>query len=1588
MKKQDANAKATRYDSPKNRKEHALVDFIKPKKIPEQIISHVIFVHGLNGDKYKTWRSRGPIPEFWPDWLASDIPQSAVWSLGYPAASSWWKQGAAMALPDRAQSILPALADEPNLQSGNIIFVVHSLGGLVVKQILRLAESRAPYDSNVDAFLNRVRRIIFIGTPHAGSDLASLGNSIKLLTRPRPTQAGLSRNDPHLRDLNAWFRSFADKNKLDALVLYETKQMPLISIPILGVRLLRWQIVKPDSADPGLSPATRVIPLDEDHESIVSPQNRDTQVYGFVRDFIRRPVAFPHPNVRVGQSLGNIELQLDTQAESLTTFRSEVRSNAESLHKTISEFGEVQSGALRELERTVRGQSNQVVSDELKRRLDFVRKSRFFSNFDLETECSRLFNEAHVGDLSTSFADQRRVTFAWCARMTATKNLDEAHKMLAEANRIGPGTENRIAAAIIAAAAKGEDSEVLEILKPLNTPAVRTAAFAAMTLNKNSSEGLAWLEQTNLTIGDFDPDGKLLCLLKRQETGDWSKALDEVQSLEINDMAGTPLLFITAAFVHLAQVTHPELRTAIAQNPPINARDFPLSADQISLEHRRKARELYKTAIAALSEIGQTQLAEVAADYVIWLDLRDPETEKSALDDLRSSLADRQTCLRRLPMALDYNLKVNLAAIELEVDRETALTGGSSFGAAIGRFALAHTKRSPQEVASYIERHHKQLIKYINPETILLLQAEMLARGGDVPAARTKIETLESSALKSDAILRIERLCTEIAGADTISAREHQYEQTKTLSDLYVLVIALKEKEAWDKLYTYGKILFQETKDITHAEFYVHAMYVLGKDKEVIDFIVKNSIIAGQSSQITTFSAWAHYRYGDLIIARSILERLMSNRDVINDRILFVNIMTASGNWDSLVTFVDNEWIRRADRTPKELWTAGQLAHRVGLSSRARDLITEAAEKAKDDAAILVACYSAATAAGWENDPNPFQWFQRAITISGTDGPIKTVNMRELLNMRPDWNDRQSKTSEDLVSAKIPIYLAGVVINQTLLQMFLVNALSNSQQSDVRRRSIIPAFAGNRGIQKNIIRRIALDPTVILTLAFLGVLQETIESFDSVFIPHTTLGWLFQESQQIEYHQPSRLRDALYVKRCIDAGELRRFDRTIDAKPQLESEVGDELANLLTAANLTAPGEMRRKYVVIPYPIRKISTFMDEVADVAAFENSLAGCGDVVRALRSLGQITAAEQAHCEAYLTHQEQPWPHNPEIAPNAVLYLDRVSISYFQHLGLLGKLKAAGFDVLIPVSEIEEGDALVRHAAVHDDAKKIIASIRSILSTGIEAGTVRLAPLIKEIETESEKIELLPSSMLFSAAEHVDGFAVDDRFLNKFIEIDTSFGKKPLLTSIDLLAQRVQLGQASEDTEIEFLTKLRRAGFALVPHSARELSRLINSAKIIDKRLVETAELRGIREASLRVGMTDILQIPEEYAWLQNNHSAFMDTLREIWHQQNDVGEAGARSNWLLSLLDFRSWGHRFAANDGDPLAIRRLQILRLIMLPNLTTDMRTAYWTWLEEVVLEPLQDAEPLLYNDVVKNVGSVIRSIVDRQRLETSNVEV
>ena len=114
---------------------------------PSYAFVDVVFVHGLAGDRERTWTSPssdGSCPVLWPrDLLPLYLPYVRIITFGYDAyIARLHGQVSINRIADHSSDLLKALvclrgSDRTTLRP--IIFVAHSLGGLVCKDALRVS---------------------------------------------------------------------------------------------------------------------------------------------------------------------------------------------------------------------------------------------------------------------------------------------------------------------------------------------------------------------------------------------------------------------------------------------------------------------------------------------------------------------------------------------------------------------------------------------------------------------------------------------------------------------------------------------------------------------------------------------------------------------------------------------------------------------------------------------------------------------------------------------------------------------------------------------------------------------------------------------------------------------------------------------------------------------------------------------------------------------------------------------------------------------------------------------------------------------------------------------------------------------------------------------------------------------------------------------------------------------------------------------------------------------------------------------------------------------------------------------------------
>ncbi|XP_044277931.1 protein SERAC1 isoform X1 [Varanus komodoensis] len=266
------------------------------------IKADVLFVHGLLGAAFKTWRQQDveqsaaekdvdmedDYSECWPKtWLASDCPSLRILSVEYDTHLSDWKAKCPVesyreSLAYRSTELLKKLR-AAGIGDRPLVWLSHSMGGLLVKKMLL----DASMDPEMDSIINNTRGIVFYSVPHHGSRLAEYSINVRFLLFPSVEVKELSKDSPALKALNDDFLSFAKDKNFPILSFAET-------LPTRVGRMLNLHVVPVESADLGIG---ELIPVEVSHLNICKPKNKDSFLYLHTLKFIQDTLA---------RELGNI----------------------------------------------------------------------------------------------------------------------------------------------------------------------------------------------------------------------------------------------------------------------------------------------------------------------------------------------------------------------------------------------------------------------------------------------------------------------------------------------------------------------------------------------------------------------------------------------------------------------------------------------------------------------------------------------------------------------------------------------------------------------------------------------------------------------------------------------------------------------------------------------------------------------------------------------------------------------------------------------------------------------------------------------------------------------------------------------------------------------------------------------------------------------------------------------------------------------------------------------------------------------------------------------------------------------------------
>jgi hypothetical protein len=1205
----------------------------------------------------------------------------------------------------------------------------------------------------------------------------------------------------------------------------------------------------------------------------------------------------------------------------------------------------------------------EIVDEHVIDRLDKIRKRRFFTSSATRDNVASFATQLIRGNLKSASAAVRVLALSWCARIMAFDEELNPADYLGHAQILASGDteELRVARAFLAARQEWEDG-----LKLLNVDASglqATAAFQIIRHGGGAERALDFVERGAIEPSAFDSDGRLALISTLVARGRIDDAVSVARTLSDADFEATPALLWIAGAAIVASRLPDDLRPLVLQNVPANPAWFPLGDDSDSVETRRIARALLKRAAQRCADLKLPKEAAATQRYALWLGLRDPDDRDAALEELKKRLAEPGGDIAYLPFALGFGLEVNReqAARLLDARLVREPTPSDETVGALVALVLDEAVAAPERGHELLLRHRKILETYLEPNSLLTLELRMLIESGRLEDAKSLLASERAQHLPEHLRHVFASALDSGNNEPSIEALEAAYAADPQLGALWTLLQAYAAAGAPTRYVELARKFLADVPDIERASDIINILSRHGYEEEAVDVVEKLGDAVHRSPALLGQIAWLYYRQGQFARAGEVLAVLEAQRDDNNDWQLRYQLLIATGEWEALDGFFEDQWQDRDKRSALELAQLGNSAAQAG-SKRARDFALEAARKDGKSAHVLAGAYSAITAAGLEENVEGAQtWILQAAELSGDDGPIKRMSLEELLGGQGEWEARVTEAMNAQAAAAAPISSIASALRRTWLELQLVPLIANPTCPDVRTHAIVGLFSG-RAVSEtaSVLDKgpIALDVTALVTLAHLNLLEDVFEAFDQVIVRHDVLTELFEQRNRLIFHQPSRIAFSHRLLGLVDRGKLSPFNVTTTPDLGLLADLGEERAEMLA----DAAGRQDGQFLLIhPFPITKVGSLLSEAVPLERYQKNLASCGAVVDAVLNAGQLTKKDTQSAYAYLRSQEQRWPNEPAIEAGATLYLSEVAVAYFHHLGLLDRIADAGLTAVVSKSSIAEARALIDHESRSAAVDAVLKRARDQISRAFSEGHLRFNPVPpKAAEMDAGGDGDSASTAGLASAGGL--FVTDDRFMNRFSHFDHEGSRIPILSSIELLTELAEKGALEPESLADVKTRLRREGAIYISVTAAELTGMIAETALRvrsgsgERSIAESAELKGLRENVRLAQARGWFNPAVDARWLTNLQLAVSAAIVAQWDGTIPDELALARSDWLLGLLGLTDWAESLVQHDMQGIAETGaiLDAVKLaISSGSVPKERRDAFEDWLEARVLTPL-----------------------------------
>lgn len=1150
-----------------------------------------------------------------------------------------------------------------------------------------------------------------------------------------------------------------------------------------------------------------------------------------------------------------------------------------------------------------------VLDSNVLSRINALKSSRYFVGYDKVAAARALAADIRLpGKYSGASDDVREMALSWSARVLLDEQPELAAELIEAAKELVADSEMaRLTGAIRSAV--DDVSLAFSEIENLTSPQAMTARYIIQRRSVKGPIGfataIAWFEQAGLGVDELDEDGQALLLGDLMRTERWNEVTRFAALIDTENCVH-PSLLLTCALANLCQAAPIERRDEILEMPPLwDPLGFPLAATAMGMAARARAIELFDRLRTVAINLELSLVSDHALEYMLWLKLAEAPHEQNTMREIEMLVSRSEDWERWVPLAISAGVKVSISTIRQRLQHRYIRLGSHNFSSAralLATILIGQGRTSSGDWRAY----ENQLATHFSDAFLISLEVQICLQDDNIEGARTALNRLEFNPDTERTRNRLEILISARGSTDLLTKRREAFLRTGEMFDLQQLITSLSHNQLWPEVADYSREMFNRSKSVDSAIHYVSALKMAERWSELVGFFEQYPEFSRHPGELAdTYAQFClllgRWRHLQEALAGSPLSEALA-RKVQH----LVSLLTFQ--WDDFNSQIDEALAMPNKYAAEALLEVASVAATIGRDTDSKKLAAHAADTAPADPKILMSSYLLAAKGMWDNEEIARTWLKLAIEQSGDDGVLQRHSLADLIERIPKWRKQNERAWSALRSGELWLGAYAKSVNQQLSQITVGAAINNANLDDVRRRSIVLAYSGVRQpLTLAVGKRVAVDMTALMTLAYLGLLDKLRGIYSRIFVPHYTGAWLFEDIQHSEFHQPKLIEDAGRLLGYIAQERIQVCSKVIIEDTMLIPEVGPELADLLHRAK-ELQGTGQAAFVISTAPIHLVDSLLEREADLAHYEGVLRSLGCLIETLDLHGLLTARERERAQVLLLRVDRRWSRDAEIPAGTTLLLDDLAVSYIQSLELLPQLARSKFKLIIHSKLRDQAREYAELRESGRQLRNVLYRVREFLTAGVRSGEIEVLPLPYEHWGQPNQ-PLFPTTDIFLLQDKFDSILIDDRLFNKHHEITRENGEAISINcTLDVIDHLRDTGILSDSQWISHRTELRRGGYALIPVTEQELATAVQATHVRSDVVTEGRDFRAIREAALLVQMRGVLSLPLEHAWLETLLKAWNELLIVLL-QVTDNNRQSVLVKTVLDLSDVRNFGDCF-------------------------------------------------------------------------------